>query len=349
VKFVNSLALEEGLSHEIDRADVYSSVMTLFTMNREVILREYPLKTRFKGERAIDEGGVSRDLFSAFYDAVYAKYCDGVSLLYPAINPHVKTSDLRTLGLIISCGYLLTCVLPVRIAFPTLAAILLPKFGDLPDHVMVDSFIGTLSAYDASVVRSAYRKVESKEPFSESIRAKLLTILSGFDCREAPSADTFFPIIRDITNHLFIRKPCAFINDVPPSHQGFWKAMNCGDFYDVYRSMQASPAKVLRMLSEVTASTPQEEAMLSYLRQYIGNMRQEELQTFLRFVTGSSVCTANPLVVTFNNLEGLARRPVAHTCGYTLELSTAYSSYSDFAQELSSILNTSHMWNMDAL
>ena len=110
--------------------------------------------------------------------------------------------------------------------------------------------------------------------------------------------------------------------------------------------MQATPAKVLSMLSEVTPSTPKEDVVLSYLRQYVGNMRQEELQSFLRFVTGS---TANRLVVSFNNLD---RRPVAHTCGYTLELSTSYASYSDFAQEFSSILNSSEkslLWNMDAL
>ena len=268
----------------------------------------------------------------------------------------MKTSELKTLGLIISCSYLLAGVLPVRIAFPTLAAILLAKSHDLPDHVMVDSFTGILSAHDSAVIESACRKVELKEPFSESLQTNLLTVLSGFDCREAPSVDTFSHVVCDISNYLFIRKPCAFINDVragiPPVHQGFWKAMSCRDLYDLYRSMQASPAKVLSMLSEVVPSTPKEEAVLSYLCQYIGNMRHEELQIFLQFVTGSSVCTANPLVVSFNNLEGLARRPVVHTCGYTIELSTSYASYSDFAQEFSSILNTSPgnpIWNMDAV
>ena len=356
MKFVCSLSLKEGVSHEVERVNIYSSVMTLFTMNREVILQEYPLQIGFRGERAVDVGGVSREFFSAFYDAVYAKYCDGVSLLYPVVNPHVKTSELKTLGLVISCGYLLSAVLPVRIAFPTLAAILLAKSHDLPDHVMVDSFAGILSAHDSAVIQSACRKVEFKEPFSESLETNLLTVFSCFDCRQAPSVGTFSHVVRDISNYLFLRKPCAFINDVragiPSVHQRFWKAMRCRDLYDLYRSMQASTAKVLSMLSELSPSTPKEEVVLSYLRQYIGNMRQEELQIFLRFVTGSSVCTANPLVVTFNNLEGLARRPVAHTCGYTLELSTSYASYSDFAQEFSSVLNTcqqDNLWNMDAV
>ena len=357
MEFVHSLSLKEGLSHEVERANVYSSVMTLFTMNQDVILQEYPLMICFKGERAIDEGGVSRDLFSAFYDALYAKYCDGVSLLYPVINPHVKTSELRTLGLVISCGYLLCGVLPLRIAFPTLSAILLPKHHELPDHVMVDSFTGILSAHDSAVIQSACNQVELNEPFSESLQSNLLTVLSGFDCREAPSTITFSNVVRDISNHLFLRKPFAFINDVhagiPSVHERFWKSISCQDFYELYRCMQATPAKVLSMLSEVSCSAPKEEVVLSYLRQFVGNMRQEELHNFLRFVTGSSVCTANPLVVSFNNLEGLARRPVTHTCGYTIELSTSYSSYSDFAQEFSSILNSfqqnNPMWIMDAV
>ena len=85
----------------------------------------------------------------------------------------------------------------------------------------------------------------------------------------------------------------------------------------MYIAMQANPAKVVGLLSEVVTSNPKE--VLSYLRQYIGNLRHDELQTFLRFVTGSPVC---PLVITFNSQEGLSRRPVAHTCSFTLEIST---------------------------
>ena len=220
---------------------------------------------------------------------------------------------------------------------------------------MFESFTGSISAHDAAVIELACKKVDSKESFSESLQVDLLSALSGFDCRKAPSIDTFSRVIHDISNHLFIRKPCAFINDVragiPEVHQGFWRALSCHDFYDMYMSMQATPAKVLSMLSEVTPSTPKEETVLSYLCQYIGNMRRKELQIFLRFVTGSSVCTASRLTVCFNNVEGLARRPVVHTCGYTIELSTTYASYSEFSQEFSSILSSkeAQMWSMDCV
>ena len=54
---------------------------------------------------------------------------------------------------------------------------------------------------------------------------------------------------------------------------------------------------------------------------------------FLRFVTGSSTCSSNCLLIVFNSEEGMARRPIAHTCGFTLEVSTHYDSYYDFDGE----------------
>ena len=82
----------------------------------------------------------------------------------------------------------------------------------------------------------------------------------------------------------------------------------------------------------------------------IGNMQPLELRHFLRFVTGASV--APKIEITFNSLSGLACRPIAHTCGFNLELSTAYTNYDDFYGDLKSVpTSTSEesSWRMDAL
>ena len=57
------------------------------------------------------------------------------------------------------------------------------------------------------------------------------------------------------------------------------------------------------------------------------NLPQEELTCLLRFVMGSSALMATKISVSFNNLSGIARRPISHTCNCVLELSTNYSSY----------------------
>ena len=76
-----------------------------------------------------------------------------------------------------------------------------------------------------------------------------------------------------------------------------------------------------------------EARVFSYLEQFVGNMTCAEARRFLRFTTGSSVVTSHSVSVSCNTSSGLARAPVAHTCGRTLELSSTDVSYLEFEQE----------------
>ena len=83
--------------------------------------KEYPFHIEFQGEKAVNIGGVTQDMFSAFLMGFYVKLCDGASLFYPTI-----TSDLnhfQVVGSIISHSYIVSGVLQERIAFPCLAFI----------------------------------------------------------------------------------------------------------------------------------------------------------------------------------------------------------------------------------
>ena len=110
---------------------------------------------QFEGERAIDLGGVSRDMFTAFFEEAYKKLFDGCTLLTPAVHPGIDLSSLSVFGAIMSHAYLATGVLPVRIAFPTLAHCLLGATVDIPESIMLKYFIQSLSAHDAAVLNIA--------------------------------------------------------------------------------------------------------------------------------------------------------------------------------------------------
>ena len=75
-----------------------------------------------------------------------------------------------------------------------------------------------------------------------------------------------------------------------------------------------------------------------YLLQCIGNLSQEELSLFLRFVTGSSVLCNWPIYITFTGSTRLARRPIAHCCTCMLELSSANKSFCEFNKEMKTVL-----------
>lgn len=61
-----SVCSPSGAIRNIDRANVFSNVLQLFSS--EEVTKEYPLCVRFHGELAIDTGGVFREMISAFWE-----------------------------------------------------------------------------------------------------------------------------------------------------------------------------------------------------------------------------------------------------------------------------------------
>ena len=182
----------------------------------------------------------------------------------------------------------------------------------------------------------------------------VISILSSYDCHEIPKHTNFLGLIAEITRHHFIRKPAAIIMDmnagVPSHHILFWCSVTGGMLYDIYQAMTATNGKILSMISNTEMSNTNEERVFSYLRNFIGDLRQDELFLFLRFVTGKPAGMSKPMQVTFNSQGGATRCPIAHTCAFALELSTTYTSCVEFKEEFQSILsNKEHMWYMHAL
>ena len=112
-----------------------------------------------------------------------------------------------------------------------------------------------------------------------------------------------------------------------------------------------SADKVIEAIKEPDCTNMNEERIFNYLIQYVGSLSPTDIQRFLRFTTGNSVCIARPISVVFNNVGGLARRSIGHTCDCTLELSTNYSTYMDFVYEIQAVLFSGHIvnsWAMNA-
>ena len=52
----------------------------------EAVLLHFPLKIQLIGERAIDTGGVSRDMPNKFWEEVYLQHFEGFNLLVPSVT-----------------------------------------------------------------------------------------------------------------------------------------------------------------------------------------------------------------------------------------------------------------------
>ena len=88
-----------------------------------------------------------------------------------------------------------------------------------------------------------------------------------------------------------------------------------------------------------------QRAALSYLQRYIQGLDDEKLTKFLRFCTSATILCVESIEVTFTDLDGTARRPVAHTCRSVLELPTTYQSFPQFRQETNAIFSSEY-WDI---
>ena len=88
---------------------------------------------------------------------------------------------------------------------------------------------------------------------------------------------------------------------------------------NIYKDLEPTNKKVLSMVQAVPQSNA-ERAAVDYLKCFIRGLDQSQLKAFLRYVTGADFICVKHIVVEFSTMEGLARRPIAHTCGCVLEL-----------------------------
>ena len=288
-------------------------------------------------------------MLSGFWEEALGRHFDGSSLLTPVIHAQTSMSDFIALGTILSHGYLLEGYLPVRVAFPSLATMLLGQVA-VPENMLVSSFADSLSTVESQLIKSCLTL--SSNNFSAGIQAKLINLLSRFGSRQIPTPTNLKQQIVQVAKFQFLNKPIAAhlaINSgIPPFERSFWCQLTISDLYSLYLSLSATPSRVLDLMEEPDFMNPAEERVYSYLRDLIGNFSTSDTRKYLRFVTGSAVLSSSPLKAIFNAVSGLARRPIAHTCDNTIELSTDYSTYSEFSQEMMAILSDNgNSWAMD--
>ncbi len=99
---------------------------------------------------------MSHDLFSAVWVDAYIRAFDGCNSLVPQAHPHIDLGMLPVLGTILSHGFLVTGMLPVRIAFPCLAAVALGPMVSIPDSTLITSLADYVSPYECSILKRAF-------------------------------------------------------------------------------------------------------------------------------------------------------------------------------------------------
>ena len=165
------------------------------------------------GERAVDAGGVAREMYSAFFKEAYRHRFYSGTLLYPAVHPGMDISLLSTVGTIISHVYMVSAILPIRIAFPFLVWCLLGATTIVSSSILVTAFIVSLCPHESSVVKKAIEEAKQQLPtFSTNTLPALLSLLSRFNSRQVLTPQMFKYSIKQVAMHEFLIKPSAALD-----------------------------------------------------------------------------------------------------------------------------------------
>jgi len=156
---MKSINASSGPARTVDRNSVYEDVLKMY--EEESIVSEYPLYVKFKKERGIDEGGVQRDMFTAFWNKAYTHLFEGSTTVIPMVHSHMDMSTFVTLGKIISHGYLATGIIPDRIALPSVLTALLGPGVMISTAVLLDAFLDYISVVERAVFKSALQVCDS--------------------------------------------------------------------------------------------------------------------------------------------------------------------------------------------
>ncbi len=140
------------------------------------------------------------------------------------IHPQTELSYLPIIGKIISNCYLISGILPVQIALPTLVKILLGPSAS--SEMLLDSFLDYVSSVERSTLQ---RALSCWHTFPPELADKIMCTLSRFNCRMLPTPANMSNSILQIARYEFVTKLAAGIemihSGIPLCHQSFWEAL----------------------------------------------------------------------------------------------------------------------------
>ncbi|XP_061180800.1 uncharacterized protein LOC133189443 [Saccostrea echinata] len=306
--------------------------MLVFFKDPEIMNKNITFE--FVSEHGSDMNGVSRDAYSAFWIEFFRRSAEGEESRVPALNSKWQGDEWQAIGRLFAKGFVDQNVFPIQMSPVTTIVV---SFGEasVTDKILNDAFLSYISKTERDTLSSAL----NKETFDEEMFDDLLDLLDRFSCKQRPTKENLHSLLNNIAHKELIQKPKYATDNM---------ALGCRDallshFLSVekilitYQDMEPTPKKVLKMI-EAIPKGHSEATSLRYLQQYIRGQSSVSLKKLLRFLSGSEAITVDKIEVTFTQLEGLGRRPIAHTCGPLLELPSTYLSYPELRNELDSIL-----------
>ncbi|XP_070551821.1 uncharacterized protein [Ptychodera flava] len=285
-------------------------------------------------EAGEDNGGVTRDCLSEFWSTFYEECTVGATYKVPFLRHDYGKDQWVAVGKIMDFGWKQEKYFPVHLAPPFMEYCL---YWDIKSD-LTEVYTSYLPESETEIVNQALNNFDSVD------EDELLDILDSHQCKTKPTSENIASIIAEIAHKEIIQEP-MFVIDC-------WQQvltplkLTHEEFLEMYNNLKPTARKVLKILKYPDNLSPAENEIMNHLHRFIRGLDKNTLGKFLRFCTGANLMVKQEIWVRFVDLAGLARRPVAHTCGCVLELPRSYENFPQFRSEFKSVID-SGIWVMD--
>lgn len=327
----------ESTNHAVSvhRIKVVEDLLAVF-MDSSII--NLTLKMNFVNEKAIDDAGVSREVYTAFWEQ-FLEQCEGESERVPRLRPDFCETEWQAVGRIWVKGLLDHGVIPVRLS----KAFILACIHGI-DSVDIDTLMTSFLNYLPPVERSAVEKA-LQSTMEESDEEDLLDLFTRMGSHFLPPKNNIEAAIETMAHKAILQEPKYIVDCFStPMALVQTKLSDKESVLSLYESKKATGKRVVQLFETTQMVLSQrEQTTFNHLQRYVKNSDPSKAEKFLRFCTGSSVICVDKILVCFNAETGLNRRPVAHTCAPTLEVPCTYSSYPEFRTEFDNLLSSNFL------
>ena len=202
--------------------------------------------------------------------------------------------------------------MPVRISLPFLQ---LSFFNSVTTSI-IDAFFDLIPEDEVKTLKVAITDFASVD------KDELLDILDHHDCKTAPTEENILKILQEIAHKEIIQVPMFIIDCFQPVMKNI--EISEEKLNKLYKDLIPNSRVINSMLKFPESMTSEEQTVAKHLQRFVRELSGDLLRKFLRFCTGSDLLLTEKIDVSFVNVAGLARRPVAHTCSCLLELSRTF-------------------------
>ncbi|XP_057297111.1 uncharacterized protein LOC130626009 [Hydractinia symbiolongicarpus] len=145
--------------------------------------------------------GVSRDIYSSFWNEVYNAYLYGEQERVPQVRHDLYKQEWRAFGMIILKGYVDTgYYFPISLSRAFLCFCL---FGEVPEELLISSFLKYLSSDESQMMTKAIGKNEGENVIHSDEFAE---ILEQFKCKTVVTESNVKSVIIELARQELVQK-----------------------------------------------------------------------------------------------------------------------------------------------